>query len=99
MISYSVNYNFFHCFIKLQEGFYKSMINITSINMNKLWNKKIFAFDIISIVKYLLYLSYDLKAIYIFTKFENYNLNFLVSGSTNILKFTSLLYSLYSIFI
>ena len=96
MISYSVNYDFFHCFIKLQEGFYKSMINITSINMNKLWNKKIFVFDIISIAKYLLYLSYDLKAIYIFTKIEDYNLNFLVSGSNNFLKLTSLLYSLYS---
>ena len=63
-ISYIINYNFYSCFIKIVDAFYKLVINITSINMQKFWNYKIFAFDIISIIKYVLYLLYELRINY-----------------------------------
>ena len=96
LVFYTVNYDYFHYFIKLQEGFYKLMVNITSINMEKLWNKKTFVFDIISIVKFLLYLSYDLKAIYILIYMESYNIYFMLSGLKNGFKLIIALKSLYS---
>lgn len=63
-ISYIINYNFYSCFIKIVDAFYKLVINITSINMQKFWNYKIVAFDIISIIKYVLYLLYELRINY-----------------------------------
>ena len=96
LIFYTVNYDYFHCFIKLQEGFYKLMVNITSINMEKVWNKKTFVFGILSIVKYLLYLSYDLKAIYILIYMESYNIYFMISGLKNGFKLIMALKSFYS---
>jgi len=96
LIFYTVNYDFFHCFIKLQEGFYKLMVNITSINMEKLWNKKTFVFGILSIIKYFLYLSYDLKAIYILIYMESYNIYFMISGVKNGFKLIMTLKSFYS---
>jgi E3 ubiquitin-protein ligase synoviolin len=96
LMFYTVNYDYFHCFIKLQEGFYKLMVNITSINMEKLWNKKTFVFDILSIFKYLLYLSYDLKAIYILIYMESHNIYFMISGFKNGFKLIMALKSFYS---
>ena len=96
LIFYTVNYDYFHCFIKLQEGFYKLMVNITSINMERLWNKKTFVFGVISTVKYLLYLFYDLKAIYILINMESYNIYFMISGLKNVFKLIMQLKSFYS---
>ena len=96
---YIVNYEYFHCFIKLQEGFYKFMVNITSINTEKLWNKKTFVFDIFSIAKYLLYLSYDLKVNYLLIKMKTFNMSFVISQLESCLGLIIALKSFYSNFL
>ena len=54
---YIINFESFGNFIKILEGLFKLIINITCINMEKLWKYENSAFNIISILKYLLYLS------------------------------------------
>ena len=83
-ISYIINYDNFRSFIKLCEGFYKLMINITIINMEKYWNNKIFTFNIISIIKYLFYLSYEMKVNYLLIKNQKFRSHFFICTLSSI---------------
>jgi hypothetical protein len=52
LIYYVFNCEFLFLFIKIVAKFYKLMINITSINMGKIWDYKSLTFNIISTIKY-----------------------------------------------
>ena len=94
-LSYMINYDSFHSFIKIFEGFYKLMINITIINMEKYWNHKIFAFNIISIIKYLFYISYEAKVNYILIKNQKFRSHFFVCSLSSIAELIILVKRIY----
>ena len=83
-ISYIINYDNFRSFIKIFEGFYKLVVNITIINMEKYWNHKIFAFNIISIIKNLFYLSYEMKVNYLLIKNKKFRSHFFICTLSSI---------------
>ena len=92
----TINYDNFYNFIKIVEGFFKLMVNITCINMRRYWNNKIITFDIISLIKYLLCFLYEIKICYLMIINKKCFTAFILYILKNIIEIITLIKRIYS---
>ena len=92
----AINYDNFYSFLKIVEGFYKLMVNITCINMQKFWNNKILVFDVLSLIKNILCFLYEIIICYIMILNKKFQASFVLYGIKNYLEITTLIKRIYS---
>ena len=81
LIYYVFNCEFLFLFIKIVAKFYKLMINITSINMDKIWDYRNLTFNIISSIKYAIKILCEFRFCYVLIKMRIFPIYFLLMYS------------------
>ena len=83
LIYYIFNCEFLFLFIKILAKFYKLMINITSINMDKIWDYRSLTFNIISTVKYSIKILCEFRFCYELIKMRIFPIYFFIDVLKN----------------
>ena len=99
LIYYVFNCEFLFLFIKIVAKFYKLMINITSINMEKIWDYKSITFNIISTIKYSIKILCEFRFCYVLIKMRIFPIYFFIDVLRNayhLLKLTMKIYDSYN---
>ena len=99
LIYYVFNCEFLFLFIKIVAKFYKLMINITSINMGKIWDYKSLTFNIISTIKYSIKILCEFRFCYVLIKMRIFPIYFFIDVLRNayhLLKLTIKIYDSYN---
>ena len=99
LIYYVFNCEFLFLFIKIVAKFYKLMINITSINMEKIWDYRSLTFNIISTIKYSIKILCEFRFCYVLIKMRIFPIYFFIDVLKNayhLLKLTIKIYESYN---
>ena len=99
LIYYVFNCEFLFLFIKIVSKFYKLMINITSINMEKIWDYRSLTFNIISTIKYSIKILCEFRFCYVLIKMRIFPIYFFIDVLKNayhLLKLTIKIYESYN---
>ena len=99
LIYYVFNCEFLFLFIKIVAKFYKLMINITSINMEKNWDYRTLTFNIISTIKYSIKILCEFRFCYVLIKMRIFPIYFFIDVLKNayhLLKLTIKIYESYN---
>jgi len=99
LIYYVFNCEFLFLFIKIVAKFYKLMINITSINMEKIWDYRSLTFNIISTIKYSIKILCEFRFCYVLIKMRIFPIYFFIDVLKNayhLLKLTIKIYDSYN---
>ena len=99
LIYYVFNCEFLFLFIKIVTKFYKLMINITSINMEKIWDYRSLTFNIISTIKYSIKILCEFRFCYVLIKMRIFPIYFFIDVLKNayhLLKLTIKIYDSYN---
>ena len=99
LIYYVFNGEFLFLFIKTVAKFYKLMINITSINMEKVWDYSNLTFNIISTIKYSIKILCEFRFCYVLIKMRIFPIYFFIDVLKNayhLLKLTIKIYESYN---
>ena len=99
LIYYVFNCEFLFLFIKIVAKFYKLMINITSINMGKVWDYSNLTFNIISTIKYSIKILCEFRFCYVLIKMRIFPIYFFIDVLKNayhLLKLTIKIYESYN---
>ena len=99
LIYYVFNCEFLFLFIKIVAKFYKLMINITSINMEKVWDYRSITFNIISTIKYSIKILCEFKFCYVLIKMRIFPIYFFIDVLKNayhLLKLAIKIYDSYN---
>ena len=83
LIYYVFNCEFLFLFIKIVAKFYKLMINITSINMDKIWDYRNLTFNIISTIKYAIKILCEFRFCYALIKMRIFPIYFFIDVLKN----------------
>lgn len=83
LIYYVFNCEFLFLFIKIVAKFYKLMINITSINMDKIWDYRNLTFNIISTVKYAIKILCEFRFCYVLIRMRIFPIYFFIDVLKN----------------
>ena len=83
LIYYVFNCEFLFLFIKIVAKFYKLMINITSINMDKIWDYRNLTFNIISSIKYAIKILCEFRFCYVLIKMRIFPIYFFIDVLKN----------------
>ena len=83
LVYYVFNCEFLFLFIKIVAKFYKLMINITSINMDKIWDYRNLTFHIISTIKYAIKILCEFRFCYVLIKMRIFPIYFFIDVLTN----------------
>ena len=83
LIYYVFNCEFLFLFIKIVAKFYKLMINITSINMEKIWDYRSLTFNIISSIKYSIKILCEFRFCYVLIKMRIFPIYFFIDVFKN----------------
>ena len=83
LIYYVFNCEFLFLFIKIVAKFYKLMINITSINMDKIWDYRNLTFNIISTIKYAIKILCEFRFCYVLIKMRIFPIYFFLDVLKN----------------
>ncbi len=97
-ISFIFSSEFLILFIKLIAKFYKLLINITSINVGKVWEYRPLVFSLISTVKYSVKLLCEINFCYVLFKLGGTNIYYLIDiikGIWHLLKLIQKIYDNY----
>jgi hypothetical protein len=99
LIYYVFNCEFLFLFIKIVAKFYKLMINITSINMDKIWDYRNLTFNIISSIKYAIKILCEFRFCYVLIKMRIFPIYFFIDVLKNayhLLKMPMKIYESYN---
>jgi len=97
-ISFIFSSEFLILFIKLISKFYKLIINITSINLGKVWEYRPLIFSLISTIKYSVKLLCEINFCYVLFKLGGTNIYYLIDiikGVWHLLKLIQKIYDNY----
>ena len=83
LIYFVFNCEFLFLFIKIVAKFYKLMINITSINMDKIWDYRNLTFNIISTIKYAIKILCEFRFCYVLIKMRIFPIYFFLDVLQN----------------
>ena len=83
LIYYVFNCEFLFLFIKIVAKFYKLMINITSINMDKIWDYRNLTFNIISSIKYAIKILCEFRFCYVLIRMRIFPIYFFIDVLKN----------------
>ena len=99
LIYYVFNCEFLFLFIKTVAKFYKLMINLTSNNMEKIWDYSNITFNIISTIKYSIKILCEFRFCYVLIKMRIFPIYFFIDVLKNayhLLKLTIKIYESYN---
>ena len=83
LIYYVFNCEFLFLFIKIVAKFYKLMINITSINMDKIWDYRNLTFNVISSIKYAIKILCEFRFCYVLIRMRIFPIYFFIDVLKN----------------
>ena len=83
LIYYVFNCEFLFLFIKIVAKFYKLMINITSINMDKIWDYRNLTFNVISSIKYSIKILCEFRFCYVLIRMRIFPIYFFIDVLKN----------------
>lgn len=95
LIYYVFNCEFLFLFIKIVAKFYKLMINITSVNLDKTWDYKNLTFNIISTVKYSIKILCEFRFCYVLIKMRIFPIYFFIDVLRNAYHLLKLIVKIY----
>ena len=95
LIYYIFNCEFLFLFIKIVAKFYKLMINITSVNLDKTWDYKNLTFNIISTVKYSIKILCEFRFCYVLIKMRIFPIYFFIDVLRNAYHLLKLIVKIY----
>lgn len=95
LIYYVFNCEFLFLFIKIVAKFYKLMINITSINMEKIWDYRNLTFNVISTIKYSIKILCEFRFCYVLIKMRIFPIYFFIDVLRNAYHLLKLIIKIY----
>ena len=98
LIYYVFNCEFLFLFIKIVAKFYKLTVNITSINMDKVWDYRSLAFNIISTIKYSIKILCEFRFCYVLIKMRIFPIYFFIDVLKNAYHLIKLMMKIYGIY-
>ena len=97
-MNFIISQEFLILFIKCIAKFYKLIVLLTCINFDKVWDKRLLVFSLISLIKHLVNMLLDIKQIYFLISLNIIPINFIIESFVrlwNIFKLVMKIYKSY----
>jgi hypothetical protein len=94
-MNFIISQEFLILFIKCIAKFYKLIVLLTCINLDKIWEKRLLVFSIISLIKHLVNMILDIKQIYFLISLNIIPINFIIESFIRLWNIFKLIMKIY----